>query len=342
MTFEYLVVKSPFKDNRRLFGNTESFPDLAFVIPNRPHPIQVHRAILAQASVFIEGVMHCKGAVSVDDQDTFEWPFEFSTEREATVIFDILRFFYGYTLEVSSEGNELCATLAILRRLQATCEDVIASIESFAVGQAKRNPVVGAQLLLACQKYDECCYDRCGGLHRELAKNVLVAKNMEENPKIIVDSCLMQLPLAYWDMATFGQKGTSSSEFNVWTRYLATKRGREDKVAWKHFREQAKFLSPDSKELKQAWTLGVFEKDVLFEMCFEAWSSEEKQNKDLRNQLRETKKREESWDKQRKTEAARAQKIVEENRSLLNRIQLLEEELVQLRRSSARQGTYRY
>lgn len=340
MEFNSLRLDSPFKDNRSLFGSLESSPDLSFIIPNRQDPVQIHRGILTLASAFVRGVMRCKLTVNSEDKDTFEWPFESSTECEPLVMFNILRFFYGFSLIVRCEGEELCATIATLRRLQANCEDALERIESFALKEAKHTPAVGAQLLLACQKYDECHSDRCGGLHIKLARIVLTPKNMETNTKIVVDSCLMQLPLKYFDLATFGHKGTPSSEFSVWTRYLVAKTGQQYQAAHESFLKRAVYLHPSSDELKRAWAQKVIDDEMLRDMCFRAWSSEEKQSKELRNQLGEMKKREEMWAEKLETEKTNKQRIAEVNKSLQRRIQMLEEELALSQQSAARPMRY--
>lgn len=338
MTFKTLRLDSPFKDNRKLFDSTESNPDLTFVIPNRPHPVHVHRAILSEASDFVCRLLRCKSTAGGDDQGTIQWSHEQSCACEPIVIFNVLRFFYGYSLDISCEGEELCATLATIRRFQARCDDVPVKIESFAKEQAKLSSTVGAQLLLACPKYLECCSDKCGGFHKKLAGIVLTAKNMEANPKIVVDACFAQLPLEFQDLATFGPRGTPSSEFSVWVRCLTTKRGPEYQDARECFLEFAEDMRPSSKELKLAWSQGVVGDELLHRICFKSWFSEEEENKALRSQLERMKEREEVWEKNFKKERAARLEAMEQNEVLQRRLQLLEDELASYRTSSARSG----
>ena len=294
LRFKTKSMKSPFKDNKTLFDNPEAFPNLTFVIPNSPHPVRVHRAILSEASMYAQCMMRCKCQASVEDQDSIGWLFPVCSDCEPTVLLNVLQFFYGFDLVVSSEGEQLCATVAVLRRFQITCAHKIAEIESFAVDEAKRNAAVGAQLLLACSKYEDCCSDYFGGFHKKLARVVLTERNMRKDKKLIVDSCLMHLPEHFWSLAEFGERGTPSSEFSVWTEYLSSKRCASNRDARESFLQRAINLRPTSRELQRARQLGVVDGAMFPIISLSAWSRDEQENKELKRELFEAKKREEA------------------------------------------------
>ena len=216
-----LCVESPFKNNSELFNNKNMYPDLELVVQGMEKPLLLHKGIMVKASKLVDGLLKAKEAAKAEDTNRIEWPFDTTNERDRVALVKVLRFCYDETLSVSAKGDELCAVIAALCRLQVPClEQMMVKLSDFAVEQANKDVSVGKELLKQTQVYPECTSPNTVELDKALAKVVLTKENIYNNFDIIVCDCLMQLPLKFLDMAEYGEPHTQFSEFSVRTRYL--------------------------------------------------------------------------------------------------------------------------
>ena len=212
---EKMEIESPFPKEVESFNNTDSFPDLEFVVPGMGEPLQLHKKILAKASTRIKEILKNNKGKRLD------WMFEVKNEMDKQALMKTLRFCYGETLSVGTRDGECCALIAAFSRLQVTCADeVIGKLKAFALEQARNDLEMGIELLKKCTCYGECCDGRTCTLNKELAKIVLTKDNMNEHFRDVVIDCLMELPPEYLEEVEFGEAYIQCSEFCLKAMYV--------------------------------------------------------------------------------------------------------------------------
>ena len=255
-----MEIETPFPNEVESFNNTESFPDLVFVVPGMDGSLSLHKKILAKASTTFKDLLkkHPGGQL--------EWMFETRNEVDKQALTKALRFCYGETLSVGTKNGECCALIAALSRLQVTClDEVLPKLNSFALEQAKSDLGTGIELLKMCTCYEECCKSNAWTLSKELAKIVLTKENMFEHFREVVDDCLMILPPEFLDEAEYGEPHTWCSEFCLRAKYVrlhSKEMSEEDKHA---MITKCDWSTLNSQELRELRLTDIVNKDELLE-----------------------------------------------------------------------------
>ena len=301
-----METESPFPNEVESFNNTESFPDLVFVVPGMGEPLQLHKKILAKASTTFKDLLkkHPGGQL--------EWMFETRNEMDKQALVKALRFCYGETLSVGTKSGECCALIAALSRLQVTClDEVLPKLNSFALEQAKSDLGTGVELLKVCTCYEECCKSNAWTLSKELAKIVLTKENMFEHFREVVDDCLMTLPPEFLDEAEYGEPHTLCSEFCVRAKYVrlhSKEMSDEDKHA---MIMKCDWSTLNSQELRELRLTNLVDKDELLEAHEKALECCENEKEKERMKKKEMKKDKEK-ESQRANEAERERDALKE------------------------------
>ena len=241
------------------FNNTESYPDLTFVVPGMEGSLSLHKKILAKASTVI------KKMLKDHPGEKLEWVFETKNEIDKQALVKALRFCYGETLSVGTRNGECCALIAALSRLQVTClDEVVPKLKHFALELARNDLIGGVDLLKMCTHYEECCKAENCTLNKELAKIVLTKENMLEHFREVVD-CLMALPPEYLDEAEYGEPHTWCSEFCLRAKYVrwhSKELSEEEKHAMV---TKCDWSTLNSQELRELRLTDIVNKDELLE-----------------------------------------------------------------------------
>lgn len=281
----HIDVDSPFKNRIELFDNKEMFPDMEMVVPGLEKPLLLHRGIMANASKLIRGLLNSKQTGLSMEPNKIEWMFDTTNARDREALVKVLRFCYDETMRVELNKGEFCAVITALFRLQVSRFDqVLKTLCDFAVEQTRNDVKIGAELLKETQLYPECCSANTFELDKILAKVVFTAKNIYENHAIVVDECLMKLPMEYLDMVEYGDPHTENSEFSVRMKYLkenGEKLSKEDKETIIKNCDWSKLRSNELNELKR---LGIVGLEIMTEIysrvleCVEKESDEHKKH----------------------------------------------------------------
>ena len=255
---------SSFNRNGHLFNKEDTFSDLDFIIAGLEKPLKLHRNILSQTSMLVEGILKAKQESKNADFNEIEWVFDTSNEVDREALVKVLRFCYGDTITVDVDNGECCAVIAALFRLQVICAvDTVAKLSKFAIEQAQANLRVGVELLMATQQYPECSNINFCALDEKLGEIVLSKERMQEDHDIVVDGCLMRLPPRFLDIAHFGESHTKWSEFTVRARYV---RYHSDSLSQKEKEAIVKKCDWNtlmSSELNQLNQLGFVDQDTI-------------------------------------------------------------------------------
>ena len=320
----------PYYNEIESFDNAEAYPDMELFVEGTPKPLQLHRKILATASGCFKTML--KGR-----KDTrLEWSHDTSKEEDRKALVKALRFCYGETQSIGTKNGECCAMIAILTRLQVTClDDVVATLISFAMDEAKRNIETGVELLKACTRYKECCGSNPLSLDKRLAAIVLTKDNIHEHYKDVVDNCLMVLPPEYLMVAEYGEPHTRWSEFCLRTRYVrfhSKELSKEEKEA---LVSKCDWSTLNSQELRELRLTDVIDKDELLEAHEKALEYCEIENEQTNEMMRglqkdmEDKVNELEKAKEKETERAmEAERETEELRRLVERTEKEKDEKV--------------
>ena len=221
-TGTHIVVKSPYRNNSELFDNAGSSPDMQFMVPGMKKPLALHKEIMATTSDFVRQLLKPKQTHKNKDSATRKWEFVANTEVDRRALETVLRFCYGIEMDVGTKDGECCAVIAALCQLDVTCVDeIVTKLSNFAVEEARKDLVVGVELLKAIGHHQECCTQRCT-LDKQLASIVLTAKNIKEHFDLVINNCLMMIPVKYLDAAEYGEAHTKCSEFHVRAQYVKT------------------------------------------------------------------------------------------------------------------------
>ena len=280
-----MEIESPFINEVESFNNTESYPDLTFVVPGMGGSLSLHKKILAKTSRTI------KAMLKDHPGDKLEWIYETKNENDKQALVKALRYCYGETLSVGTRNGECCALIAALSRLQVTClEEVIPKMKNFALELAKTDLIGGVELLKMCVHYKECCKAENCTLSKELAKIILTKDNMLDHFREVVDDCLMTLPPEYLDEAEYGEPHTLCSEFCLRAKYVrwhSKEMSEEEKHAMV---TKCDWSTLNSQELRELRMTDLVDKDELLEAhekaleCCESEREKERRAKEMESQ----------------------------------------------------------
>ena len=256
-----LFLPSPIRNNEvESFDDESTYPDLVLEVTGMEKPLHLHRTILVKLSGKMSELFRQA------DVKTLKWPFDTTNEIDRNALVKALRFCYGETMIVGTENGECCAMIAALTRLQVKClDEVVVSLSNFTVEEAKRDVLVGTELLKACANYEECCGMNQCTLNQELAKIVLTKENMFQHFREVIDECLMLLPPEYLTLAEFSQPHSKCSEFCLRVRYMrnnSKKMTTEEKEA---ILGQCDWSTLNSDELRELRYLDIIDRDHLLE-----------------------------------------------------------------------------
>ena len=260
VTKEKMEFGSPYTNEVESFNNTESYPDLTFVVPGMEGSLSLHKKILAKASMRINTMLKDHPG------EKLEWMYEAKKEIDKQALVKALRFCYGETLSVGTKDGECCALIAALSRLQVTyLHTVIPKLCDFALEQARKDLSVGVELLKTCMHYKECCNTYTWALDKKLAKIIFTKENLFEHFREVVLDCLMKLPPKYLDEVEYGEPHTKCSEFCLRAKYMRwhskelTKKEQHAMVA------KCDWSTLNSQELKELRLANIIDKDKLLE-----------------------------------------------------------------------------
>ena len=222
------MIPSPFTDNSDMFDNTDSFTDVTLKVRGMESPLHLHRVILQNTLTELVGTKQDEGT---NTECVIEWPFSTSNDADRIALIKVLQFCYGRPLSWSADSEECCAVIATLIRLQVqNRRDVVGVILRCVMDSSKQDLRVAALHLKTCVKYEECCTDECQHMDQMLSKIVLTRKNIEEHSDIVVDGCLMDLPLRYLGMGEYGEPHSEAGGFFVRCRYAERHDGEQKDV----------------------------------------------------------------------------------------------------------------
>ena len=254
-----LTLQSPFQNEVESFDNESLYPDLEFKVVGMEKPLHLHRKVLASSSNRMKETMKKK-------EQTYTWEYIKDNEIDRNALVKALRFCYGETMTVGTKNGECCAMIAALTRLKVKCmNDVVASLCDFTVKEAKRDVLVGTELLKACANYEECCGMNQCTLNRELAKIVLTKENMFQHFREVVDGCLMVLPPEYLTLAEFSQPHSKCSEFCLRARYMRNNPKTMTTEEKEAYLGQCDWSTLNSDELRELRYLDIIDRDHLLE-----------------------------------------------------------------------------
>ena len=271
-----------FKRNADLFDNEKMFPDLDFIIQGLERPLRLHKNVLSQTSMLVEGILKTKQNTEGADENEIKWMFDTSKEVDREALVKVLRFCYGNTVTCGVNNGECCAVIAALYRLQVICAfETAVQISKFAVNQADSNLSVGVELLMATQHYSECTNTHFCSLDKQLAETVLSKDKMQEDHETVVDRCLMKLPVKYLDIASYGDAHTKWSEFTSRARYVRYHSESLSKEEKENIVRKCNWNMLGSDELQEINELGLFEQDTMVAMYRSALEHTEIERNDL-------------------------------------------------------------
>ena len=255
-TGAHVVVKSLYKNNSELFDNADSAPDMQFMVPGMKKPLALHKVIMATTSDFVRQLLKPKQTHKNKDSATRKWEFDANTEVDRRALEKVLRFCYGFEMDVGTKDGECSAVIAALCQLDVTCaEEIVAQLSNFAVEEARKDLVVGVELLKAIGHHQECCTQRCT-LDKRLTPIVLTAKNIKEHFDLVVNNCLMMIPAKYLDVTEYGEAHTKYSEFHVRVQYVKTHKEEMETEEKQDVMMRCDWTKLESAELKELDELG--------------------------------------------------------------------------------------
>ena len=311
----------PFPNETESFDNPDLFPDLEFIIAGMEKALQLHRKILAQASKMIKAMLNKRRDLRL------EWPYDTSNEMERQVLVKALRFCYGETQTVGTKNGEFIAFMAALTRLQVTClDEVITTLNNFAMEVAKRSLETGIEMLKECIRYKKCCDGIQLGLDKKLAAIVLTKDNMHTHYKEVVDECLMVLPPEYLMDAEFGEPHTRWSEFALRMKNVRchTKElSNEEKHTIVSMCDWSMLNNQELRELGWADYIG---KDELLEAHEKALEYHEVENEQVNSMTKKMEEKLKAIETEKSEETKRAEKAEREREELRGQVEKIEKE----------------
>ena len=209
------------KTNKYYFNNQESNTDLDFVIKGMEKPLKLHKSIISKYSGLVDELLKTNRITKTTEKDQIEWMFDTDNDVDRDALVKALRLCYGDTVSVGTKNGECYAMIVALLRLQVICaSETIEKLQMFAVKEAKRHALAGAEVLKAAQHYPEYTSTQFSMLDKQLTEVMFSKERIFNDYETVVDDCLMMLPARYLGCAKYGEPGTKFSEMSVRTRYI--------------------------------------------------------------------------------------------------------------------------
>ena len=276
------MVKSPYRNNSELFDNADSAPDMQFMVPGMEKPLALHKEIMAATSNYVYQLLKPKQTLENKDSATGKWEFDANTEVDRRALEKVLRFCYGVEMDVGTKDGECSAVIAALCQLDVICVDeVVAKLSNFAVEEARKNLIVGVELLKAIGRHQECCTQKCT-LDKQLTPIVLTAKNIKEHFDLVVNNCLMMIPAKYLDTTEYGEKHTKFSEFSVRASYVRKNESTLSDEMKATIMKKCDWATLSSGELKELRELNVVGEDTLIDLSNQVIANTEKERDEFK------------------------------------------------------------
>ena len=276
-TGAHVVVKSPYKNNNKLFDNGDSASDMQFMVPGMKKPLALHQEIMAATSNYVSKLLKPEQTLENKDSTAEEWEFDANAEVDRMALEKVLRFCYGVEMDVGTKDGECSAVIAALCQLDVTCADeIVAKLSNFAVEEARKDLAVAVELLKTIGRHQECCTQKCT-LDKRLAPIVLTAKNIQEHFDLVVNNCLMMIPGKYLDVTEYGEKHTKFSEFSVRASYVRKHESTLSDEMKATIMEKCDWTSLLSGELKELRKLNAVGKDMLIDLYNQTLENTEKE-----------------------------------------------------------------
>lgn len=272
-----LRIRSPYRNNTKLFNNKSLFPDMELVIAGLENPLLLHKGIMANTSELMQGLLNAKHTANSGNANQIVWMFDTNNEIDREALVKVLKFCYDEAMNL--DAKELCAVVAALCRLQVSClKSILEKVTDFAVEKAKDNVSVGVELLKETQRYPECLSPNTCELDKKLAEVVLTAKNISENYDVVVSDFLMKLPAKYLDDAEYGDSHTHFSEFNIRVRYVKEHGDELSKSEKEALVLKCEWTNLKSQELKELRGLGIVGQELMTKLCDKVLENTEKES----------------------------------------------------------------
>ena len=294
---DQLIIESPYEKDIESFNNDDSFPDLSFIVVSPTNmTLKVHKRILVRGS----DLLKCMMKKCVDGK--FQWKLEGDKSVDMKALVKALKFCYGEALSIGTKDGECCAMISVLHQLQFKyLIEMVDRIKVFALSQARKSVSIGIELLKSSTRYVHCSYSNSLQLNRDLAIVVFSKKNIHEHYKEVVDGCLLDLPIQYFDMVEYGEPQSMYSEFSLKMKYIREHHIPlldKDKQALFHKFDLSKLTTQELRELRKENIMSAEKWQQECERAMEWWEGALKEHEE------ETKK---TTDK-----AVQAQKEIEE------------------------------
>ena len=300
---DQLIIESPYEKDIESFNNDDSFPDLSFIVVSPTNmTLKVHKRILVRGS----DLLKCMMKKCVDGK--FQWKLEGDKSVDMKALVKALKFCYGEALSIGTKDGECCAMISVLHQLQFKyLIEMVDRIKVFALSQARKSVSIGIELLKSSTRYVHCSYSNSLQLNRDLAIVVFSKKNIHEHYKEVVDGCLLDLPIQYFDMVEYGEPQSMYSEFSLKMKYIREHHIPlldKDKQALFHKFDLSKLTTQELRELRKENIMSAEKWQQECERAMEWWEGALKEHEE------ETKK---TTDK-----AVQAQKEIEELKKRLD------------------------
>ena len=188
-----------------------------------------------------------------------EW--KVSSRMRCDILVKWLKICYGE--EQTFKISECPTALDLLSRLQLKeSERMKKEITEFVVASAINDLQTGAKLLVECNNYG------CDDVDR-LARVILTRENLTRNPEIVIDKCLMNLPIKFLDIIQGDE--FKDMKNRIVLRYVKFHRDISDSEKQKTLKEVVDCCE-SSQEMKELYTQGIITCDKMVEYCLQKWS----------------------------------------------------------------------
>ena len=266
---QQLTIKSPYPNYIAAFDNPDIHSDLTFAIivfdksgdEKKRVEFRVHCLTLSMASPMLTKLLTKKASefdyVSINGP-RIEW--KVSSNMRCDILVKWLKFCYGE--DQSFKISECPAALDLLSRLQLKeSERMEKEITEFIVATAKSDLERGAKLLVECSNIG-CDY--VDGL----ARAILTRENLMRNPDIVIDKCLMNLPIKFLDIIQGDE--FKDMKNHIVLRYVKFHRDISESEKQRVLKGMVDCCE-SGQELKELFTQGIITCDEMVEYYLQQW-----------------------------------------------------------------------
>ena len=259
------------------------------------------------------------------------WTYEKADKIYCRALIKWLRFCYGEDETFSID--ECPAALASLLHLQLNCMSLTVDIERHMVNTAERDMNIGVKLLVDCAvTYKECFTTEANRVDLSLAKSLFTHENISNYPLLLIDECLLKLPVQFLDVAELGKGSVENSMFHVRVKYVkshATTLSEEEKC---RVLEPCRYTELNSDQLKELSNLGVLSNERLTQLSLEELKTREEELNKARTMSEENRKRSDDMEKVMEDERKVKEQIIQERDAEVEAKEKVMKELEELRK----------